>query len=92
MDIRSEYRKAAAESTSDRIVREQRRAARTAWNGCRFASLASFRERLARKSQDEKNASVRISMLSRAGALAGLVGSSKAACADQRERPSLMES
>ena len=45
------------------------------------------------KSSDQsKNANVRISMLSRAGALGGLLGSSKAAWADQRARPSLSES
>ena len=40
---------------------------------------------------DQKNASVRISMLSRGRALGGEVGSSKAVCADQRARPSFAE-
>ena len=40
----------------------------------------------------QKNASVRISMLSRGRALGGEVGSSKAVCAVQRARPSLSES
>ena len=40
----------------------------------------------------QKNASVRISMLSRGRALGGEVGSSNAVCAVQRARPSLSES
>ncbi len=41
---------------------------------------------------DQKNAMVRISMLSRGRACGGVVGSSNAVCAVQRARPSLSES
>ena len=43
-------------------------------------------------SRSQKNASVRISMLSRGRAFGGEVGSSKAVCALQRARPSFSES
>ncbi len=42
--------------------------------------------------QTQKNASVRISMLSRGRACGGVVGSSNAVCAVQRARPSFIES
>ncbi|RKE73798.1 hypothetical protein DFP91_1694 [Pseudorhodoplanes sinuspersici] len=41
---------------------------------------------------NQKNASVRISMLSRGRAFGGALGSSKAVCALQRARPSFSES
>jgi len=44
------------------------------------------------KPSNQKNANVRISMLSRGRALGGEVGSLKAVCAVQRARPSLSES
>ena len=42
--------------------------------------------------QSSKKARVRISMLSRGGASAGVWGCSKAECAEKRARPSVLES
>jgi hypothetical protein len=48
--------------------------------------------RVALTARDQKNANVRISMLSRGAASAGVVGSSKAECSEKRARPTYTES
>ena len=74
--------------TPRRVLAAIRRAQRRLRGlGCRPRACAGTTVRGA-----QKNASVRISMLSRGRALGGEVGSSKAVWADQRARPSFSES
>lgn len=47
-----------------------------------------LREIFGRPASQPKNAKARTSMLSRGGAFAGVVGSSKAECSEKRARPS----
>src|SRR5262249_43207981 len=61
------------------------------WRGARVTEFAAQTDS-GYGDPSQKNASVRISMLSRGRALGGEVGSSNAVCADQRARPSFAES